>query len=144
MTHIFIVCYGPYDCCFFIDLVQPYPHMQKKTFLPLIDVTLLDTLFATLEWAAGHTLAGPRAPAAPLAQRVTNMTLRLWNLHKQRRSFIGAKAANLFQLETFFFFKWSQTFQPIYLQLFSQLHKGSLDTHKQRGHKCQRSDMKLL
>lgn len=47
------------------------------TVLPLIDITVLDTLSATLECLAGGALAGPRAPAATLAQRVTNMPLFL-------------------------------------------------------------------
>ena len=42
-----------------------------------MDVTLVHTLGATLESFAGHTLAGPRAPAAPFTQRVTNMALIL-------------------------------------------------------------------
>lgn len=46
-----------------------------KTALPLIDFTLLNTFGATLECPAGSTLAGPRAPAATLAQQVTNMPL---------------------------------------------------------------------
>lgn len=39
---------------------------------------MLHALSATLECLAGRTLSGPRAPAAALAQRVTNMPLFLW------------------------------------------------------------------
>lgn len=59
-----------------IDLVQPHQHAHThtntrthahtKNFLPLINITLVYTLSAALESLAGHTLAGPRAPAAPL------------------------------------------------------------------------------
>lgn len=50
---------------------------QTDIVIPLVDVTLLHALNATLESTAGHTLAGPRPPAAPLAQRVTNTPLFL-------------------------------------------------------------------
>lgn len=59
----------------FIDLAQPDQH--KKTFSPLIDLTLLHALGATLESSTGHTLTGSQAPTAPLTQRVTNVPLFL-------------------------------------------------------------------
>lgn len=43
----------------------------------MIDITVLDTLSATLECLAGRTLAWALAPAAALAQRVTNTPLFL-------------------------------------------------------------------
>lgn len=54
-----------------------YNCINIEVVLPLIDFTLLNTLRATSECPAGCTLAGPRAPAATLAQRVTNMPVFL-------------------------------------------------------------------
>lgn len=68
----------------FIDLAQPHTHTHTLILVPVVDVALLHTLRAALEGPTGHTLAGPRTPAASLAQRVANVTLVLWNSHKQR------------------------------------------------------------
>ena len=53
-------------------------HTLTQTLLPLIDVTLLHTLSATLKRLAGRTLAGAWTPTSPLTQRVTHMLLPLW------------------------------------------------------------------
>lgn len=60
----------------FIDLEPPHPN-QTHMFLPLINVTLLYALSATLESFAEHTLTGARAPTAPFTERVTNVPLCL-------------------------------------------------------------------
>lgn len=48
------------------------------TFSPLVNITVVHTLDATLETFAGKALAGPRAPTATIAQWVANVSFVLW------------------------------------------------------------------